>query len=119
MSGIQKLMISGKEILSIDYSDLKENEIIKLASEISELVRSDNKNVLVLCIFNDKNYITPKIMRHMEAETGPLVHLVNKMALIGLSPVKKVILKGYNLFLKRNFVPFDTRDEAISYLLDN
>ncbi len=118
MSGVQKLMIGEKEILSVDYSDCKESEMMTLATELSELGIAENKQLYVLCIFNDKNFITPKVMRHMESVTKPANHLVEKMAIVGLNSTKKVILKGYNLLFQRNFRAFNTREEAIAYLVD-
>ena len=39
------------------------------------------------------------------------------MTFVGLSPNKKIILKGFNLILNREFQAFDTQEEAIAYLL--
>ncbi len=118
MSGIQKLMIDGTEILSIDYSDCREHEIIALASELLELGLAENKPLRILSIYNDKNFITPKVMRHMEKVTKQGIHLIEKMAIIGLTPTKRIILRGYNLLFKRDFKTFDSREEAIAYLID-
>jgi hypothetical protein len=118
MSGVQKLMIGEKEILSIDYSNCKEAEMIALATELTELGLAENKMILVLAIYNDKNFVTPKVMRNLERLTARIIHLVDKAAMVGLSPTKKVILKGYNLLFNRNFKAFNTRDEAIAYLID-
>jgi hypothetical protein len=40
------------------------------------------------------------------------------MALVGLNETKKLILKGYNHNFQRNFKVFETRDEAVRFLLD-
>jgi len=117
MSGIQKLIIGNKEILSVDYSDCDENEMMSLASHLKELVLTENKSIRILSTFNHKNFITPKVMRHMENVTQLTNHLVDKMALTGLSSTKKIILKGYNLMFKREFKAFDTQEEAIAYLV--
>ncbi|HOX82842.1 MAG TPA: STAS/SEC14 domain-containing protein [Chryseolinea sp.] len=117
MSGIQKLIIGDKEVLLVDYSDCTENEIITLASQLKELVLAENKSVRILSKFNDKNFATPKVMRHMEKVTQLALHLIDGMAIIGLSSTKKVILKGYSLFFKRDFKAFDTQEEAIAYLV--
>ena len=101
MIRIQKFISGKKEILSIDYSDCKEDEMIALVSELAELVFTENKPIFLLSIFNDKSFGTPKVMRHFENQTKLLIHLIDKMTLIGLSPTKKVILKGYNLLFKK------------------
>lgn len=117
MSGIQKVVIDGKEILSVDYSDCKEEEIMVLASELLSIGLAENKRLLILSTYNEKNFITPKVMRHMEKVTKQGLHLIHKMAIVGLSPTKRVILKGYNLLFKRDFKAFDTREKAIAFLI--
>ena len=92
--------------------------MIALVSELAELVFAENKPIFLLSIFNDKSFVTPKVMRHFENRTKLLIHLIDKMTLIGLSPTKKVILKGYNLLFKKDFKIFDSREEAIAYLID-
>ncbi len=117
MGGVQKLMINDKEIWSLDYSNCKEDGMIALASELTELGLAENKPMLVLAIYNEKNFVTPRVMRHLESVTGRIIHLIDKAALIGLSPTKKILLKGYNFLFNRNFKAFNTREEAIAYLL--
>ena len=119
MSGVQKLVIDGREVLMVDYSDCNQEAMIVLATQLCELALTENKDSLVLNIFNNKSFITPKVMRHFEDVTNQTIHLIDKMAIVGLSPTKKVILKGYNLLFKRDFKAFDTQEEAIAYLMDN
>lgn len=119
MGGVQKLVIGGREVLMVDYSDCNQEAMIALATQLCELALAENKDSLVLNIFNNKNFITPKVMRHFEDVTNRTIHLVDKMAIVGLSPTKKVILKGYNLLFKRDFKAFNTREEAIIYLMDD
>lgn len=110
-------MINGKAILSVDYSDCKEEEIMALASQLMELIFSENKPSLILSIYNQKNVATPRVMRHIEKVTKQVIHLIDKMAIVGLTPNKKIILAGYNLIFKRDFKAFDTSNDAIAYLL--
>lgn len=117
MSRVGKLLVHDQEICTVDYRDLKEAEMIKAASELRQLIAQDNKPVVVLTIFNDKAYVTPAFMRHAEKETAEVLHLLDRVAFLGLSPTKKIILNGYNLLFRRNFRAFATREEAIDYLL--
>jgi hypothetical protein len=57
-------------------------------------------------------------MRNVEKVTEELKHLFIKQAVIGLSPVKKMILKGYNLLFSLNVQNFDSEEEALKYILD-
>lgn len=96
MSGVQKLIVGKKEIWSLDYSNGKEDEMIVLATMLTELDLAENKRMLVLATYNDKNFVTPKVMRNLEKLTGQIIHLIVKASFVGLSPTKRIILKGFN-----------------------
>ena len=117
MSRIQKMRVGEKVILSVDYSDLKSDQMMELASETLHVILADNKPVRILNITNERNFTPPKVMRHFEDIIRQGLHLIERHSIVGLSPTKKVILKGLNLILKRDFKAFDTRDEAIAYLV--
>lgn len=118
MGAIEKIVVNEKEILSIDYRGGKEDDMMSTATDFGALIALMGKPVLVLTTFDDKTYATPRFMRHVEKESGKVIHLIHKMAFVGLSPTKQLILKGYNILFKRNFQSFSTREKAIEYLLD-
>lgn len=43
---------------------------------------------------------------------------IEKMAFVGLSFTQKILLKGFNIALQRNFRSFETREEALQFMLD-
>ena len=104
-------------ILIIDYSDLKEDQMIEVLMNSAEVVKEHNKPVMVVSIFNDRCFVTSKFMRQVEQNTSKLQHLLWKQSVVGLSPVKKLILKGYNFMFNFDIQNFDTKEEAIKYLL--
>lgn len=117
MSRIKKIVITGQEILSMDYRGCKEKELILAATELKEAILEGNKPVFVVALFDDKTYITPAFMRHAERETAEAIHLVEQSSFVGLSTTKKFILMGYNLLFNRDFKAFDTEEEAIHYMM--
>ncbi len=119
MSGIRKIMVGEREILCVDYSDLKVNQIIALASEAMELVLNENHPVFILNIFNENNFATPKVMRHFENTYRQGMQLVKKRAILGLSPRKEKILEGFNFVMKGDSRAFNQYEEAIQYLLSD
>lgn len=46
-----------------------------------------------------------------------LNHKVQKGAFLGVSGLKKVLLNGFNLVSKVKFIPFETRTQALEYLI--
>jgi len=53
---LKKILHKNKEILIIDYSNCKEHGMIELATAARELILTENKNVLLLSILNDRTY---------------------------------------------------------------
>jgi hypothetical protein len=65
---VRKITYRDKEIIVIDYSGQKEDEMIQTVSEAIKLIHALEKPALLLSIFNEKNYGTPKFLRYLEAE---------------------------------------------------
>lgn len=118
MGEIRILNFEKKSIIEIDYSDFKEAGMIKLVDQLEQELLLRNTPQLILSTFNEKNFATSKFMRHAERKTARNIHLINKLAFVGLSSTQIMILKGYNFLFKRNFRLFDNKASAIVYLLD-
>jgi hypothetical protein len=118
MNRLRDEIYKSKEILIIDVSDLKEDDMIDLLKRYRDKIISEKKARLILVIFNDKSYVTPKFMEAVYTyRIDEFQSLLIKQAVIGLNQPKMMILKGFNLFLNRNMTPFNTRDEALEYLV--
>jgi hypothetical protein len=106
------------EVLIVDFSNAKEPEMIERLLEAREFALRENKKVLVLNIFNSRNYITPRFMRQGESVYTETCHLLRKeMAVVGLSTVQKMILKGFVMLGNRKLKGFDSVEEAIAFLV--
>jgi len=115
---MRRLEYGQKSIIEIDFSDLKEGAMIKLLEDLERLLQTEIRPQLILSCYNEKNFATPKFMRRVEKVTSLNIHLIDKMAIVGLSKTQMIILKGYNFLFKRSFRSFNNRAEAIEYLLD-
>lgn len=107
-----------KIVLILDYRGYKEAEMIDVIMHAKAKIKELNEPVLVLSVYNEKNFVTPKFMRIVEEQSTEVIHLLDKQAIVGLTPVKKLILKGYNFLLKRNIQNFDTEESALDFLLN-
>ncbi|MBX2968495.1 MAG: hypothetical protein KF803_03925 [Cyclobacteriaceae bacterium] len=117
MGGVRTIQESDKTILEIDYSGANEDGMIALISEAAEKGLTKNERVLVLALHNN-NYITPRFVQHAKSVTQPVIHLIDKMAFVGLNTTQRIILMGYSIFFQKNFKSFPTREEALNYLLN-
>jgi hypothetical protein len=87
-----------RPIFSVDYRGLKDPGLMEAATIMRQMIEEHNAPVLVLVMFDDSTYVTRNFMQHVEKESGAVMHLIDRMAFVGLSPTKKIILNGYNLF---------------------
>lgn len=114
-----KINYLGREIIIIDYSDLKEDDMIALSDSAVDLVLKEKKFTLVLNIFNERNYVTPKFMRNVEKSLPSVEHLQERNAIIGLSQVQLWILKAVNLWHKKQIHYFETKEAALEFLVQD
>lgn len=105
-----------REVLVIDYSGLKEEGMISLFNSAVAMALKKNESILVLSILK-KNYITPNFMRHFEKELPKVEHITERNAIVGLSQVQQWILKAVNLWSKKTIHHFNTREEALDFLI--
>ena len=102
----------------IDFSNLGEEQMMKLISDSRKLLIEEKRPQKLLAILNHKNYVTSKLMRHFETDQVEAINYSEKLVVVGLSATQKLILKGYNIIFNRNVKPFETQEEAIKYLVD-
>lgn len=119
MNAIRKIVSDKKEVIIVDYSNCNVEEMIKLAIKVGELIKKENKPVLLLSIVNNKSYATPDFVKRAQQVTKEIDSLLGKQAVAGLNKIKKIILKGHNLLFNKNIQAFDTEKEAIQFLLDD
>lgn len=101
----------------IDYSDLKVSEMVDLLHEAKKMMLEKSLKCCLISVFNDRNFATPSFMREAEKVTLDVDHLIQHQAIVGLNSTKKIILKGFNLLLNRDYKSFDSMDDALQYLL--
>jgi hypothetical protein len=114
---IWRRLVQGKEILCIDYSGLREGEMMQLGTAATEALLACAHPQLVLTCYRD-TFTTPAYVRHMERLAPQVKHLIERNALVGLNTAKMMILKGFNLVAGTDFRPFASERDALCYLLN-
>ena len=102
----------------VDFSDLKEHEMIQLVTESRTKLLEEQRPQRLLVLLNDNNFVTGKVMRHIESEKKEALLYSIKQAIVGLSKPQRMILKGYNVIFKRDVRVFETQEQAIKYLVE-
>jgi hypothetical protein len=112
------IQYKGKKILYSDYSNCKTpQETIELLEQTRKLYLSTNENYLALNNFSN----APSNTEYVELAKKYGKELFDKRnikeACFGLTPIKKILLSAYNLVVKDKIISFDTKEEALEYLV--
>ncbi|MBS1682536.1 MAG: hypothetical protein JST48_12555 [Bacteroidetes bacterium] len=117
MPKVELLQVSDKEIIFVDYSGCKPEQMIEVFNQAKEIVLTKTEGCLLLTNF-EHSYISPTFMRHAEREMPLVKHLIKKNAFIGMTLPQRMILKGFRSFIgEDDYISFDNREEAIEYLV--
>ncbi len=106
----------GKRILYVNYEGRKAEYMLGvLQQEINILIEQEAP---VPTLDNYTNcVITNEFVNALKENEHLIVNKLEKSAVIGISGLKKALLIGYNMFAKRKAVPFNSREEAMDYLV--
>lgn len=101
------------QIIFVDYTGLKENEMIDLVNQHLALTLKTKLNFLA--DFHD-TFATPGYMVHGRRFVETTKDIVDRGAFLGIDPVKAWILRGILSDYPVNYKSFESVDEAIAFL---
>lgn len=112
----------GKKILVTDFTGIKlEKGMINLLNSCLPLVEALPKGSTILNFIDLTGcFTTPGFLdaaRKFEKEV--LTHYDVKRAVLGITGPKEILLKGFNLIVKRKLAPFHSRTDALDYLISD
>ena len=116
MDRITRIQYNSKEIICVDYSGCKEAELIYLTQQHRDLVLSENNPSLFMANY-ENTYGTPDYMKAAKDFTMATNHLISKGAFLGITGAKVYLLKGVTFFLNVNFKTFNSKEEALAFLV--
>ncbi|MBX2900277.1 MAG: hypothetical protein KF775_11535 [Cyclobacteriaceae bacterium] len=119
LKGVRKIIHRNREIIVIDYSGYSGGVLIEILNEAQSLILSEKKKCAVLSIANNKTFASSPFIRHLENIFPNVAPLIEKQAIIGITPVQAWIVKGINLWANPKLCVFDSMDIALDYLTDN
>jgi hypothetical protein len=116
---ITKITYQGKEIIYGDYRLLSPAEIVAGVKEVAAIAQSSKNGVLVLTNIESVP-INFQIFEEIKALGNDVFRKkVNRSAVLGITGVKRFLLKTYVKFTKDNAVPFSSMEEALTYLVQD
>lgn len=106
----------GKKILFINYSEIKsQGEMLEVLNESLKIIREASGTILALSDMTNAS-VGPDFMKEAKEKGKELAGKAEKTAILGITGLKSMLLKGYNLFTGETMKPFSTREEALDYL---
>ena len=109
----------GRKILYVDYSNLKKSEeILPVIGQLENVVKTTTKKLLFLTDATDgsANKESLNALKKV-AKLCKDRDIVEKECIIGITGLKKVLLKAVNTFAKSNVIMKNSMEEAKDWLV--
>ncbi len=119
MDGVSFIEYKGKKILYVDYSHCK---TIQDSLDVLEEVRNEylRTNELYLKLSNFHNTLSNN--EYLEVVKKYAKELFDsrtiRNAAIGITGTQKLLLAAYNISVRNKLLAFDTKEEALEYLVN-
>lgn len=105
----------GKQIMLWRFPDrINQQELVEITKGHIEFSRQNPHLKYVITDFSNV-HVGSEFMQTIKANSDVFDRL--KSAPIGISGLKKVLLMGFSRVLKKQIRPFDTKEEALEYLV--
>jgi len=107
----------GKKILQMTYKGETKEGMLKILDDATEIFKNSTEKLLTLDDFQDAFGSDEFIKR--AKELGKKLYSVKrkKGVILGVTGVKKILFKAFILFSADKLYPFDTREEALEFLV--
>ncbi len=116
--GAEWINHKGKKILFINYGKLSLPEMLALVKKAAAMiVASGSSENLTLTDVSDA-FVNNEFIAFAKEQSKISLPLTKKSAIVGVTGVKKILLKGVNAFTSKPRVPFDTVEQAKNWLVE-
>lgn len=119
MERVKKIFHKGKEVLYVDYSNIKnEDEMIAIHKAHLDLVYKENKKYVYIADYTG-SFTPPKYVKEVNKTVQGNKDLIIKGALLGITGAKLVILSSILTLFKMRLKTFDNKEKALDYLVSD
>ena len=109
----------GKEIFVLNFAYDNIEEAVPLIEECAEQVRKRPQNSVLTLTIVEKGKFNTELVEYLKELTKGNSPFVRKAAVVGIEGLYKVVISAISIFSKRDFKLFDSREEAVRYLLQD
>ncbi len=107
----------GQQILVCDYRNLRGKEYINAIEENLSIANSSNRSDLLILTDIRDSVVDVDVSNKLKELAGDLKQITNKMAIVGLTGLKKLMLKFLNKIASMNIKPFEDINAAKEWLI--
>ncbi len=116
---VSTILHKGKKVVLMDYTKCKsKEELLQMLRESEDYVNAIPDKSLTLSDFTGIHGNSEFMSAAKKASKDTFDHKVEKAAALGVTGLKKVLLTGYNMIAKNKVVPFDTKEQALDFLVE-
>jgi hypothetical protein len=115
---IKLINYNGKNIIHVDYSGLSnqnEKEFLQIINEATQFMLKQGRDLLVISDFRESTG-NKTIFDKLKEASATIKPLRKKSAVLGISGVKSIFLKGVNLFSDSELMSFTNLEDAKKWL---
>lgn len=117
MTGNKFIKIKDKDILYVDHRGLGSDDVVKNIHEANIMIKNFKGQELYLFLDFRDVILDNKIMKFANSdETVNANKYCKKVAILGMTGLKKVTLNLFNVFIGRECKALDTEEQANAYL---
>lgn len=109
----------GKRIFFADYSHMNPDELKDEGASIVSVLSREPKNSVLSLVDVRGTFGTTDAMENFKAITSKTKIYVHKRAVIGVTGIRKLLLKALNQFVNQDSVAFDSVDKALDWLVED
>ena len=108
---------NGRKILYVNFKDMKtKDKVMDNIEEMKKFYVEATEDIYLLLDVRG-TYNDPEVMDRLKTYGKQYFNGKSvKRAVLGVSGVKKILLKGYAMFTKTEVQPFDSEEDAKDYL---
>jgi hypothetical protein len=108
----------GKKVLFADYTKCKNTQdMLIVLEETKKEFEKSNQMILIIDDFTGNTGSIEFMQRAKQLGKEIFDNRTSKAACLGITGIKKILLNGYNTIVKNKLVPFETKEEALEYLV--
>jgi hypothetical protein len=107
----------GKQVLLVDFTNCTPEEVVSVSDEARRIITAEPENsVLVLTDFAGTQFSRDAVTRIKEVATHDRP-FVKRAAWVHAGSLPKVFYDAIQMFSQREFPTFETREEALEFLV--